>query len=173
MPEREKADHGKNDPLQQPLFVHDADPTPLFLVDTSTLIYLDKIALLDLVLTVFAPVTIPQVITEFGRHPKGLSLCAAAPGQGKTDQVLVQTAVDLQAGVFSEDKKVLLTARRQGLCYYNSLMIVPALYSRKEISRNTCEQLIVRLLSFARYSEKVQDYGRELFARLVQREKDE
>jgi hypothetical protein len=167
--EGKMVDPCEGDPLAQPLFVQGTEHVPLFLVDTSTLIYLDKITMLDLVLAVFAPMTISQVITEFGRYPEGLSICAA--GAGETDDVLVQTAIDLQAGVLSEDKKVLLTARRQGLCYYNSLMILLALYSRKEISCSICEQRLACLLSFARYSEKVQSYGRELFTRLVQGEK--
>ena len=162
MPEPDQA--VGSDPLGQPLFVRDADPAPIFLIDTSTLIYLEKIALLETVFTVFTPLTIPQVITEFGHHPPALPICTA--DEGETDQILVQTAVDLQAGLFSEDKKVLLTACRQGLSYYNSLMIVLALYSRKEISRHACQKLLAQLLSFARYSEKVQGYGKELFARL-------
>jgi len=167
--EQKKVDSCVGDPLVQPLFVQGTEHAPLFLVDTSTLIYLDKITMLDPVLATFAPMTISQVITEFGRHPEGLSICSS--GAGATDDVLVQTAIDLQAGVLSEDKKVLLTARRQGLCYYNSLMIILALYSRKGISSSTCEQRLACLLSFARYSEKVQSYGRELFKRLVQGEK--
>ncbi len=157
----------QGDPLRQPLFIRAAEPFPV-IIDTSTLIYLDRIELLDSVLAVFSPVTIFQVILEFGRHPENLHLLQA--GAGETDRLLVQAAADMGAVVLSEDRQLLQAARRQGLRYYNTLMLVLALYSRKELSRVQCAELLARLKSFARYSRQVQSYGQQLFERLVLRE---
>ena len=120
--------------------------------------------LLELVLSVYSLQTIAQVIDEFGRQPDGLSLCRA--GSGETDPVLVQAAADLHAIILSEDKQILQAARKQGLDYYNSLMIILALYKRKKISSKRCDQLLVELQAFAHYDDKVWAYGRRLFTRL-------
>lgn len=164
---KEKTDFVQDDPLKQPLFLRAAEPVAAA-VDTSTLIYLDRIGLLDSVIQVFSPLTIPQVILEFGRHPAGLALCEA-PG-GETDRLLVQAAADMGAVVLSEDRQLLRAARRGGLRYYNSLMLVLALYSRREISHIRCEELLDRLWSFARYSEQVRNCGQQLFERLVRQD---
>ena len=135
---------------------------PLCLIDTSTLIYLDKLALLDRVVAVFSVATIAEVTREFGRTPKGVAIYPA--GEGSTDRLLVKQAVRCHAVVFSEDKKVLRHADRCGLEYYNTLMIVLALYARGEIDSNGCASLLGRLENFARYGENVWAFGRRVLA---------
>jgi hypothetical protein len=154
--------------LTRPVFSGERGENPDCFIDTSTLIYLDRLSLLDLVLTVFTPATIAQVIVEFGRHPRGLLMHEA--GEGPTDSLLVRQAAIFHAVVFSEDKKLLRSAGSHGLEYYNTLMIVLALYCRGEISRERCGSLLAKLKPFARYGENVWDYGRQVFAFLVERE---
>ena len=139
---------------------------PICFIDTSTLIYLERISLLDHASSVFSPVTIPQVIEEFGHRPRGVTVRRV--GEGKTDTVLIERAVLCRATLFSEDKKLLRAADRQGLAYYNTLMIVLALYSRGKISRRDCEKRQSQLQNFARYSNRVWAYGEKVFASLVQ-----
>ncbi len=136
-------------------------------IDTSTLIYLDRLDLLQTVLAVFSPITIAGVIDEFGRRPRGLPVQSA--GQGATDAQLVRVAAACRGLVFSEDKKVLLAAGRHGLEYYNTLMIVLALYAREEISRNRCGSSLADLKSFARYGENVWACGRQLWEELCRK----
>ena len=161
----ERTDSVQDDPLEQPLFVGNKESVTA-LVDTSTLIYLDRIGLLDRALAVFSLSTIPQVILEFGHHPAGLALYEPVDGDD-TDRALVQAAARVGAVILSEDRQLLKAARRRGLLYYNTLMLVTALFSRQELSRAHCEELLAELHSFARYSEQVREYGRQLFERLV------
>ena len=137
---------------------------PLCLIDTSTLIYLEKLALLERVVAVFSVATIAEVIREFGSTPKGVTIYPA--GEGATDRLLVQQAVRCNAVVFSEDKKVLRYAGRCGLEYYNTLMIVLALYGRGEIDSGVCASLLGRLEEFARYGENVRAFGKQVLAAL-------
>ncbi len=140
----------------------------LCFIDTSTLIYLDRLELFERVVAVFSVATIAGVIREFGRSPRGVTIYP--PGEGLTDRLLVQQAIRCNAVVLTEDKKVLRDAERHGLEYYNTLMIVLALYCREEISREQCGELLAQLKNFARYSKGVWAYGEKMFALLVQRE---
>ncbi len=137
---------------------------PLCFIDTSTLIYLDRLELLERVVAVFSVATIAGVIREFGRSPERIAVYST--GKGATDLLLVKRAALCNAVVFSEDKKVLQDADRHGLEYYNTLMIVLALYARREIDIVACASLLTRLESFARYSANVWDYGSEVLAAL-------
>ena len=151
------------DLFSRPLFSGTAG-VPLCLIDTSTLIYLEKLALLERVAAVFSVATITGVTREFGRTPRGVTVYPA--GEGVTDRLLVRQAVRCNAVVFSEDKKVLRHAGRRGLEYYNTLMIVLALYCRGEIDRNSCADLLGRLEEFARYGANVRAFGRRVLAEL-------
>ena len=142
--------------------------TPLCCIDTSTLIYLDRLELLERVTAVFSVATIAGVIREFGWSPEGVTVYST--GKGATDLLLVKRAVLLNAVVLTEDKKVLRDAERHGLEYYNTLMIVLALYCREEIGREQCGGLLAQLKNFAHYSKDVWAYGEKVFALLVQRE---
>ena len=137
---------------------------PLCLIDTSTLIYLEKLVLLERVVSVFSVATIGEVIREFGCTPKGVTIYPA--GEGATDRLLVQQAVRCNAVVFSEDKQVLRYADRCGLEYYNTMMIVLALYGRGEIDSGVCASLLGRLEEFARYGENVRAFGKQVLAAL-------
>ena len=152
--------------VSRPLFSGKAG-MPLCLIDTSTLIYLEKLALLVRVVAVFSVATIAEVIREFGSTPKGVTIYPA--GEGATDRLLVQQAVRCNAVVFSEDKQVLRYADRCGLEYYNTLMIVFALYARGEIDGNGCASLLGRLEKFARYDENVWTFGRRVLAELYRK----
>ncbi len=137
---------------------------PLCLIDTSTLIYLEKLVLLERVVSVFSVATIGGVIREFGSTPKGVTIYPA--GEGATDRLLVQQAVRCNAVVFSEDKQVLRYADRCGLEYYNTMMIVLALYGRGEIDSGVCASLLGRLEEFARYGKNVRAFGKQVLAAL-------
>jgi len=128
--------------------------------------------LLERVISVFSPTTIAGVVDEFGHRPHGLTVQQSVD-TGTTDVLLVRQAAISHAAVFSEDKKILMAAGRHGLEYYNTLMIVLALYCRREISRDRCDLLLADLKIFARYGDNVWDYGRQVFAFLVERENDQ
>ncbi|ADW16815.1 hypothetical protein Despr_0639 [Desulfobulbus propionicus DSM 2032] len=131
-------------------------------VDTSTLIYLERLELLPRVAGCVQLVLIPQVIAEFGGEIAGATLLATAP-TGTTDQAVCRSASLLHLPVLSEDRQVLLAARRLGLGYYNTLMLLLALCARGDLPLAAYPQLRRRLSAFARYGRDILAVGDALF----------
>ena len=73
--------------------------------DTSTLIYLQRLAFLPRAASCFRLVGIPQVVREYGSSPENLVYWDAAP-TGPTDQVVCQAAQTLGLPVLSEDGRL-------------------------------------------------------------------
>lgn len=149
------------DLLARPFFIATKKAELCCCIDTSTLIYLEKIGLMEQALVVFAPFTLSQVLAEFGSYPKGLALYGSE--QAQTDSALLDVALDRQAVLLSEDRRLLLQAEKKGLEYYNCLMLVLALYSRGKVHHAQCVHLLEKLRSVARYSEEVWDYGQQVW----------
>lgn len=123
-------------------------------VDTSTLIYLERLALLPLAAHSFSLLLIPQVIAEYGRCPEGCMLTPTS-GTGTTDEQLCRVAHSLAQPVLSEDRQVLRRAQALGLSFYNTLMLVLALCAQGAVSIADYPDLRNHLCAFARYSPAV------------------
>jgi len=158
-------------PLAGPLFSVDSRREKLFCVDTSTLIYLDRIALLDAVCQTFAPATIAPVLAEFGRAVADLRILPVAPAAPATDDALLAVACEHSGVLLSEDGRLLRRAGRSGLWYYNTLMLISGLCYHGVLGSREGEARIEKLITFARYSNAVRAYGRKVFA-LVQEDLD-
>jgi len=136
-------------------------------VDTSTLIYLERVGLLPQTARWFSLLLIPQVVAEYGAQPGG-TVQVAAVGSGTTDAVVCHTAQALGWPVLSEDKQVLRRARTLNLCFYNTLMIVLALCAQDRLTLAAFPGIRDRLCAFARYSPAVVAVGDALYRRLRQ-----
>lgn len=136
-------------------------------IDTSTLIYLERLALLPLALHVFDLLLIPPVIAEYGRHPEGAVL-VPAPGAGPTDDLLCRAAQILGQPVLSEDKQVLRQARRLGLDSYNTLMLALALCAQGHLPLEDFPRQRERLRGFARYGAQVLAVGDAVYRELLE-----
>jgi len=77
-------------------------------VDTSTLIYLEGIELLELCGRSFQLLVIPEVIAEFGRPLHECILCGSG-SMGNTDQSVLCFALERGVPVLSEDKALLIS----------------------------------------------------------------
>jgi hypothetical protein len=135
-------------------------------IDTSTLIYLERLGMLSRTARSFSLLLIPQVVAEYGAQPEGVVL-AAASTFGTTDETLCQTAHALGQPVLSEDKQVLRRARALNLCFYNSLMIVLALCAQGYLPLNTFPELRDKLYAFSRYSPGVLAVGDAVYEALL------
>ncbi len=136
------------------------------IVDTSTLIYLERLSLLACASQQFRLGVIPQVAAEYGAYPAGMRAMPCA-GAGTTDQLVCRVARLHGLAVFSEDKHVLQQAASWHLPYYNTLMLVLALCVQGVLSRRRYMELIEQLKGFARYSPQIFSYGQELFTGLL------
>ncbi len=78
------------------------------------------------------------------------------------DQQLLLLAKNLQLPLVSEDRKVLMSASRNGITYYNSLMMLNFLLYNKSIDTEMFSLFLQQLTLFAHYSEKVLLFGKEV-----------
>ena len=151
-----------------------SDPDPALIIselkifqggvaDTSTLIYMEGIELLELCSRTFRLLVIPEVIAEFGRPLPECTLCGGG-SIGNADRSVVRLALERGVPVLSEDKALLMSADRLGLPYYNSLMIVLALLFQKKLGLDAYHRAYNELVGIARYSPAVLQVGRQVFS---------
>lgn len=135
------------------------------IVDTSTLIYLEKIKLLNKVVKSFQLTCPVQVEREFGRCLTGMTVLFDCPG--KTDQAVVALARQLGLPVLSEDKQILMECRGDKISHYNTLMILLALLCQDVIRAAEYEKAYKKLRQAARYSPGVWQVGEKVFCLFV------
>jgi hypothetical protein len=131
-------------------------------IDASSIIYMMKAGFFDLVahcVQFHAPESCLKE-TGFSDLPiTGHSI--DIPGI-TADQQLLMLAQSLQLPVVSEDRKVLITASRNGITFYNSLMMLNFLLYKKSIEKEMFTFFLKQLTAFARYSEEVFLFGKEV-----------
>ncbi len=137
------------------------------LADTSTLIYLERLGLLELVARCFSLWIIPQVAVEYGSTPRGTHPLVSAPS-GSADEVLCRVAQCMRQPVLSEDKHVLRDARARKLPFYNTLMLVLALCAHGHLKIKAYGEIRNNLVLFARYGPQVFSVGDAVFEALKQ-----
>lgn len=138
-------------------------------IDTSTLIYLERLGLLPLTSRAFKLHVIPQVAVEYGGMPAA-TVPVPSPGTGPTDELLCQAAYRLGLPVLSEDRRVLRRANALHLPSYNTLMIVLALCVQGSLPTEAFPMYRQHLRSFARYGRQIFATGDRLFDILVREE---
>ncbi|MDA3899820.1 MAG: hypothetical protein PF637_04800 [Spirochaetes bacterium] len=138
-----------------------------FVIDTSSLIYMQKISVLEMAAGIYLIKAPLSVINEFGSSPEGIT---AIDVSINADDDLLLCAKLLSLPVCSEDKKVLMHARRDNIDYYNTVMILISMLAKEKISRSEFDQYVMNLRSKAHYSKKVWDYAQNLIETLNERE---
>jgi len=135
-------------------------------IDTSSLIYLEQIHLLQAAGDFFHFRVPSEVIDEFGRCPDG---CVVYEKEEAitTDQAVVQLAEELKLPVFSEDRQLLMASGRLGLKYYNTLMLLLSLLLQKQIDLAGYHEAHACLQKTARYSPVVWQTGENVFSLYV------
>jgi len=137
------------------------------IADTSTLIYLETLGILPLIGQWLHVALIPQVVSEFGRHPAGMQLVQSVPAT-TVDEAIITTARALELPIFSEDGRILRQARKIHLPHYNSLMLLLALYAQGMVAQGQLSRLRLHLLGYARYSQEVVTYADRVLHLLLQ-----
>lgn len=138
-------------------------------VDASSIIYMQKAGFLETAgrfVELHAP---DAVIQEVGAAEVPITLHAFDCRQhcAKADQQLLALARILGTPLISEDKKVLLSAERNGLVYYNAFMVLNFLFYKSGIAAEDAERYLRALLAVARYSERVVIQGRAVMRRIA------
>ncbi len=153
------------------------------LIDTSSLIQIEKAGFLPWLSRVVHLYTIPLVREEYvqGSHsmtfPQEVQLLSRGNSKAEqlsfsTDEALIGVALSRRLPILSEDRKLLLRAEALGLEYYNALMMLEFIYYRVvdggEKGRSaSCQALNYssvkqKLITSSRYSYGVLKYIEQL-----------
>ena len=103
------------------------------LIDTSSIIYIQKAGYFDVLAGTIKLYSIPEVITESKTHIAGVTLIQPSESPSlSTDHKLISCALENKLAMISEDKRILRAMRRAQAPYYNALMMLNfLLFSQK------------------------------------------
>jgi len=132
------------------------------LIDTSSLIYLNRLGVTAKLGSCLNLITIPEVAGEFGILPDYIRLLTFDVSVSLVDKKLLACAIHFHWPVISEDRDLLKQLHKQGLPYFNTLMMLYFLLLKEMISPMDCRALQGQLKTFARYGSTIWTYGQNL-----------
>ncbi|PID58359.1 hypothetical protein CSB45_04635 [candidate division KSB3 bacterium] len=138
-------------------------------IDASSLLYLSKIGCLETLRRAIELYSIAEILDEAGMSHDGFHLIACRKSDLSNDLRLLNCAIDRQAPLISEDKQLLLQARRAKLPYYNSLMMLNFLVFAQLLDAGEYACCHRKLQHNARYSESVWQYGDAVLRQIHER----
>jgi|AntAceMinimDraft_16_1070373.scaffolds.fasta_scaffold55480_1 hypothetical protein len=117
--------------------------------------------------------TVPGVVKEFGslselKHIEVINIKEIISVKQDTDRHLIDAAEYLQLPIISEDKKILMQAKRIGLSFFNTLMIMNFLIYKKIINQAAYQVSLDLLQDQAYYDKVIFDYGKKVFKRITE-----
>ena len=135
------------------------------LIDTSSIIYIQKAGYLDVLSQTIELNTIPEVISETNARITGIKLIPAPKSPVlSTDRKLITCALENKLAMISEDKGILTAMQKAGFGYYNALMVLNLMLYKKRIDDNRYRQYYGNLKTIARYSVDVWEFGNRIYA---------
>lgn len=144
------------------------------IIDTSSLIYLQEIDLLTSAGRWIRLWTVPGVVREFGAAAAECPIHVideknSTDGADSTDDTLCRAAAGCRLPIISEDRQILMRARKSNLPYFNTLMVLNFLLYKKALDLLEYQTAFDRLRTMARYSDKVYEFGGRVFAEICRR----
>jgi hypothetical protein len=136
------------------------------IIDSSSIIYLSKINVLDVLSSSLSLLTVKDVIKECGISTKKIEIFSETTSQ-TTDQQLIDLTLRKKIPIISEDFKILNTISKTDTPYFNSLMMICYLLFIQKISKNDFLHYRENLVQFARYNDFVWNFGDELFEAII------
>ncbi len=142
------------------------------MIDTSSLIYLQEIDLVLLTGQWIKLWTVPGVINEFGgeahEYPVHLvDVRNLAESSADTDQMLCLAADKLCLPIISEDRQILMRARKLDLPYFNTLMVLNFLLYKNALNLLEYQTVMDKLRDTARYSNEIYEFGGRVLAEIL------
>ena len=135
------------------------------LIDTSSILYMQKAGYFDLLVRTIKLYTIPEVISEVGSKARGLTLIRLFGSRAlSTDKMLISCALDNHLAMISEDKAILSAMRCAKAPYYNALMMLNLLLISEKIDDGSYRRFLRALKCIARYSQTVWKFGDKVHA---------
>ncbi len=128
-------------------------------IDSSSIIYIQKAGFLHELAAAVKLLTIPQVIEETGMSDLPVEVIEPSGDLGKeTDRLLFSAAMEFNRAMISEDRAILLTCRAHGIEYYNAYNMLILLRLRGAIDAAQFTRFEDELLAVAHYGKFVIDY---------------
>lgn len=134
-------------------------------IDSSSIIYMKKINLLDTASRNIKLCTINEVVNEISFNIKHIKTFSTNY-KSSTDNKLLKCAIDNSLSVISEDKYILNNAKKNKLPHFNTLMILNFLFYKKIINEIEYHKFIKNLKLIAYYSDFIWKYGNEIFLKI-------
>lgn len=135
-------------------------------IDTSSIIYLNKIDQYSNLIDILKLVTIPDVVDECGfpvEHENLEIVVFNSRATDTTDERILGGASRLRLPVISDDKKLLLKSREAGLDCFNSAMMIHFLFFKDRLDSKSASRALNSLNSVARYQKDIWDYSEKVF----------
>jgi len=129
-------------------------------IDASSIIYSLKVGILGYLSAEVSLISTEAIIEEvqWPRLPvKSHKIFENA--EMTNDESVVELAKIQSCPVLSEDKEVLENARKNGLHYYNTLMMLNYLLLKQRITKKEYPEYLQRLIDISHYSEDILEYG--------------
>ncbi|MDZ7316874.1 MAG: hypothetical protein ONB24_12200 [candidate division KSB1 bacterium] len=156
-----------------------------FACDTSSLILLHRVGLLETTAAVYHLLVTPSVLAELKRGGSAedyrrfeqATICCPLPQAAPTIDDLTSTDAEVIAlclstgadAVLSDDGSLLRCCRRAGLPHYCALSLLPLLVEDGYLAPSQAEEAFSALLMQGRYSSKVIAEGRDMLLRSIQK----
>lgn len=137
------------------------------IIDSSSIIYLQKIGLLDTLAAEINLLTVNDVKSEcsFSTNISLINENHPLP----VDQQIIYLSVLKKMPVISDDYKILSSVKKSTVPYFNSLMMISFLFFKKIISKDDYIYYLSMLKKIARYSDYVWKYGDAVFEEILKR----
>lgn len=135
-------------------------------IDASSLIYMRKVGFLQQLQESLSLYSVPEVLQEAGVPKEGFYLALCREENLSNDRKLLHCALERGLPLISEDKALLMKAKRAGLLYYNSLMMLNFLFFKQTIDSKEYKRYCLSLRRYARYSEDIWSYGEKVYQRI-------
>jgi len=133
------------------------------LIDTSSIIYAQKVGFFSILSCTVKLYSIPEVISETKTQVSRVRLIHPSESSSiSTDQKLISCALENKLAMISEDKSILTVMQRAEIPYYNSLMMLNFLLFSQKIDDDGYRHYLGALKNIARYSETVWEFGRHV-----------
>ena len=137
------------------------------LIDSSSIIYMDKAGFLSALLRQLTLITIAEVNKETGIDGYPIRIISHGLEDMPTDHKIVRCAERNHLSVISEDHKLLRSCDVLGIEYYNALMMLNLILYKKQVDLPVFESFLERLLQIAHYSNRVRRYGSDLATYII------
>lgn len=142
------------------------------LIDASSIIYLHKIGIFDIVSNSLSLHTIQEIIEETGYKNTQITIVSSNPIINTNDKKIIDKAEELNLPIISEDKKILIHFQKQDIPFFNSLMILNYLFFREKIDNRAYQFYLNDLKKVARYGNQIWEYGEIIHSSIMIRRKE-